>query len=748
MGSVDTKSIRKRPRNQCILPSTVSDDLILLRLSSYLSGSPNGSPSPDTDSCDSFQSHGHPVGSAPPQRNGKLRSGYRKLDGIWADWGKVGTDGIGQILASAGIIEVEALNRSARAGQCQFATVAAALSIDGAQMASDEDGFRPDLELRKLVIHAISHNPERYQYFLVAAGRSTRSSSQEGGTGVNLAHYLRTMSKPSTDGDHVTLQALCDVLKITIRIVKPSTQYSSHPTSPHPYDLGSCYDSSDDCASSLSSSTPYLDPLSLPTGVFPVSDACSSSSRRIYISEEMKPRRLKVIDDRIRDVQNIVRGRLIWLSHVGDAHFRYLRPVSNPRGFLPRNDLLDISEEYKSALFLQKERIKRLSKVCLLNDGYTNILQTDSSHLFSVLPFRSCGICFSSLQGNDYARPSCCKHCFCLECLIQWSGMENSCPVCKANFLAIFGTRTNSNVEIKSKSFSYSKEDLGLYDASVSPKSVLNEPSEEEKKFICISTEEATTYPQISTCFDFSEFGKCNNLINDKIEAHYCNLFTCLRNEYEEFLASSCSTPFSQTIQILNEIKMQIDHVDVLQHMLRKNFLEKIYLLLLPYRAAKTRSIYLPFISVRKLIWDILTSCSSFVTSGMLRQNCGLPKLILCYANSARESCETRPILKKILYQWCSLLHKKESHICSRKIAFDKDIPVPECDESLEADTDKCKPKFKAKSVKVQKIKYLSPNYELPQVYSSVARAPGKRKVRPVIPSNVTRLDWGSRTYS
>ena len=31
------------------------------------------------------------------------------------------------------------------------------------------------------------------------------------------------MSSPQTDGDHVTLQALCDALKITIRIVKPTS---------------------------------------------------------------------------------------------------------------------------------------------------------------------------------------------------------------------------------------------------------------------------------------------------------------------------------------------------------------------------------------------------------------------------------------------------------------------------------------------------------------------------------------------
>jgi len=375
----DNKKIRKRPRDQCVPTSTVSDDLILLRLSSYLSSNSNGSASPYTDNCDSFSSSCNPEDSV--YRNGKVRSVYRKLDGIWADWGKVGTDGIGPILANAGIMEVEALNRSARAGQCQFATVAAALSIDGAQMASDEDGFRPDLELRKLVMHAISHNPECYQHFLVAAGRSTRSSSQEGGTGVNLTQYLRTMSKPSTDGDHVTLQALCDVLKITIRIVKPSLQYSSIPNSPRSYDLGPYDDSSDDCASSLSSNTPYLDPLSLPTGVFPC------SSRSIYISEEMKPRRLKVIDDRVRDVQNLVRGRLIWLSHVGDAHFRYLRAVPNPGGFLNQEDLLEINEEYKSAFFLQKERMKLLSSVCLLNDGYTNYLETDPCNLSSGLPF-------------------------------------------------------------------------------------------------------------------------------------------------------------------------------------------------------------------------------------------------------------------------------------------------------------------------------------------------------------------------
>mmetsp|Transcript_7038 Transcript_7038/g.15247 ORF Transcript_7038/g.15247 Transcript_7038/m.15247 type:complete len:238 (+) Transcript_7038:518-1231(+) len=229
-------------------------------------------------------------------------------------------------------------------------------------MASDKDGFRPDLELRKLVLHAISHNPECYRHFLVVPGRRTRSSSQEGGTGVDLTHYLHTMSKSSTDGDHVTLQALCDVLKITIRIVKPVTHHSS--TQSTSYDGTSDY-LSDDSSSTFSSNPPVLDPLSLSTGVFPIIDKCSSFSRNIYISEEMQPRRLERIDRRIQDVQNLVRGRLVWLSHVGDAHFRYLRPLGlshlTPQGR---------KEEHNITMLLQKGRLQRLVSVCNSNDGY------------------------------------------------------------------------------------------------------------------------------------------------------------------------------------------------------------------------------------------------------------------------------------------------------------------------------------------------------------------------------------------
>ena len=58
---------------------------------------------------------------------------------------------------------------------------------------------------------------------LQQAGGRTRKSQQEGGSSVEFTNYLRSMSSPQTDGDHVTLQALCDALKITIRIVKPTS---------------------------------------------------------------------------------------------------------------------------------------------------------------------------------------------------------------------------------------------------------------------------------------------------------------------------------------------------------------------------------------------------------------------------------------------------------------------------------------------------------------------------------------------
>ena len=308
------------------------------------------------------------------------------------------------LLRAVGIEEVEALdpnNGGPAAGQCQFACIATVLSHSYGTNKPLQGNYRPDLELRRLALHVIRMNPDLYRNFLTVAGGRTRKHSQAGGSGVDIEAYLRTMSNPSCDGDAVTLQALCDALKITIRVVKPvaadmydeerqqrllQEYYAGIPTTAAATTTGTSVDTAsstptgdvcssdeegyataieeddDDMSSTSSLATAYSslswsdNPYSACTGIrghihsiCPDETASSIANdatedsvdmnidpanpfavirQRLYVSQEIRPRRLDRVDTRIRDVQKTTRGRLIWLSHIGDeAHYRFLRPL-------------------------------------------------------------------------------------------------------------------------------------------------------------------------------------------------------------------------------------------------------------------------------------------------------------------------------------------------------------------------------------------------------------------------------------
>lgn len=304
------------------------------------------------------------------------------------------------LLRAVGIEEVEALdpnNGGPAAGQCQFACIATALSRSYGTTQPLRGSYRPDLELRQLALHVIRMNPDLYRNFLTVAGGRTRKHSQAGGSGVDIEAYLRTMSNPSCDGDAVTLQALCDALKITIRIIKPvaadmydeerqqrllQEYYAGIPavtcaapalgtasstaagdvcsSDEEGYATAVEEDDDDDMSSTSSLATAYSslswsdNPYSACTGIyghvhsihqdgassfaigasnsvgmdFDSANPFATIRQRLYVSQEIRPRRLDKVDTRIRDVQKTTRGRLIWLSHIGDeAHYRFLRPL-------------------------------------------------------------------------------------------------------------------------------------------------------------------------------------------------------------------------------------------------------------------------------------------------------------------------------------------------------------------------------------------------------------------------------------
>ena len=74
---------------------------------------------------------------------------------------------VSRFLNDIGIEEIESLEPGgAGAGQCQFASIASALTWNYDVSLSSADGYRPDLELRKLALHVIETNVEMYQHYL------------------------------------------------------------------------------------------------------------------------------------------------------------------------------------------------------------------------------------------------------------------------------------------------------------------------------------------------------------------------------------------------------------------------------------------------------------------------------------------------------------------------------------------------------------------------------------------------------
>jgi len=170
---------------------------------------------------------------------------------------------------------------------------------------------------------------------------------------VDIKAYIAAMSNPACDGDAVTLQALCDALKITVRVTKlveaqkydeasqterllASSRSSSdffhsiieaRDTSSLILDEDSCSFGSSDTCSSYASAMSRDSVENLEMRVSPTLSAQEKGARkRLYISHDIEPRCLGNVDSEIRRFASSSQGRLIWLSHVGDeAHYRLLR---------------------------------------------------------------------------------------------------------------------------------------------------------------------------------------------------------------------------------------------------------------------------------------------------------------------------------------------------------------------------------------------------------------------------------------
>jgi len=142
-------------------------DLILCRLSSSLYQNLNGIRSSIRDNSNSF-----PI---LPQDSCIILPTL--LPSTSSCRGRLSTQAaVNYFLNELGIEEIESLQPGgAGAGQCQFASIASSLTWNYDVCLSSADGYRPDLELRKLALHVIETNSEMYQHYLTMVSSSTNA---------------------------------------------------------------------------------------------------------------------------------------------------------------------------------------------------------------------------------------------------------------------------------------------------------------------------------------------------------------------------------------------------------------------------------------------------------------------------------------------------------------------------------------------------------------------------------------------
>jgi hypothetical protein len=272
------------------------------------------------------------------------------------------------------------------------------------------------------------------------------------------------MSNPSCDGDAVTLQALCDSLKITVRIVKlidadmrqaelllaSSSRERLHCC--HDYSGGRetsslildddsfCSEGSD--TSSYASAVSRVSSDTLESGFPYTIPAYASilvqekgSHKRLYITHDIEPRNLIHVDEENKKFAHFSQGRLIWLSHIGDeAHYRLLR-------------LKDICDSHDPSVFNRDEelaasesRVMRLLKLQASNQyiGFDCGMRVPKDPIpipcmkvgatSSHVDMERCSLCLKTLYVDSYElfeSKSCISRPFCnMRCVSIWSAVD------------------------------------------------------------------------------------------------------------------------------------------------------------------------------------------------------------------------------------------------------------------------------------------------------------------------------------
>jgi len=318
-----------------------------------------------------------------------------------------------EFLQSCQLEEKETLNGYAKAGSCQFSALA-----DQIFSSPIDKEFRPDFQLRKLALYVLSSNKNDYKDFMLYANPRTRSQRSKGGDNIDIEEYIQRMSHADCDGDHITLQAICDSLNVRINVVK-----WVH------YEDGEMTDASSSDNNNVQ--TP--------------------SNMNIFVADSIKPRVLQNLDQRLKSIQ--LNGRVLWLSLHGEAHFKSLHC----------KEISSVEIEKGKELIREQDRNEiKIRKAFALNPN-----EKDQSGKIVGFPaqnndiFETCGICLEDVvEQSTRATLEKCNHKFHISCISQWSYVTNLCPMCKERFNSI--STDSKKIQVTNKDARY--EDDGDVD--------------------------------------------------------------------------------------------------------------------------------------------------------------------------------------------------------------------------------------------------------------------------------------------
>ena len=133
-------------------------------------------------------------------------------------FGKKPNTAMTHFLNHMGIVQIETLqhtNNVAPAGMCQFSSVCHQLF--GGALSSPT--FRPATILRALVCDYLHLHADYFTPFLIARRERSAKARRNGGV-LSMDTFLATMSKDTSDGNAMTLQAISDITRTTINVIK------------------------------------------------------------------------------------------------------------------------------------------------------------------------------------------------------------------------------------------------------------------------------------------------------------------------------------------------------------------------------------------------------------------------------------------------------------------------------------------------------------------------------------------------